>query len=165
VKKFIRLCSLLSVSAALICNFGMANAADWPNKPMRFVVFSGVGGSADRTARAMASFSSDQLGQPVIVTNKKGGGHQLGANYLLGSKPDGYTVGFTAISPYIATSIIVGEAKYSLDDFAFINAQWTDWDVIAVNKDTPYKNLPDLMNAVSFRRKVIKKIALGNRFL
>jgi putative tricarboxylic transport membrane protein len=153
---FAKAVSVFLVSIAMMLSCNISNADDWPSKPMRFVVFSGVGGSADRTARAMSSFLPDQLGQPVIVTNKKGGGHQLGANYLLNSDHDGHTVGFTAISPYIATSIIVGKAKYTLDDFAFVNAQWTDWDVIAVNKDTPFKSLPDLMNAIKQNPKKVK---------
>ncbi|MCP5150452.1 MAG: tripartite tricarboxylate transporter substrate binding protein [Ectothiorhodospiraceae bacterium] len=135
---------------------GVAAADDWPTGPIRFVVFSGVGGSADRTARAMSTFFPEALGQPVVVINKKGANNQLGANYLLAQPPDGNHVGFTAISPYIATSIIVGGAKYTLDDFAFVNGQWTDWDIIAVNKDTPYQSLPELLEAIKANPKKVR---------
>ncbi|UCE32731.1 MAG: tripartite tricarboxylate transporter substrate binding protein [Burkholderiales bacterium] len=135
---------------------GPAAAADYPERPVRLVVFSGIGGSADRTARAMSTFLPDALGAPVVVVNKKGAGSRIGAEYMLAQPSDGYTVGFSAISPYLATTILVGGAKYSLDDFAFINGQWTDWDIVAVNKDTPYKTLPELLEAIRTKPKQVK---------
>lgn len=125
-----------------------AVAAEWPERPITFVVGFGIGGSADRTARGLSTFIADELGQPVKVVNKPGAGGQLAATYVLGLPADGYTVFATAMSPYLANSIIHGGAKYSLDDFAFINAQWSDWDIILMSKDRPFKTLVEFLNAV-----------------
>lgn len=125
-----------------------AAAADWPDRPVTMVVGFGVGGSADRSARAVSSFLPDHLGVPVRVVNRPGAGSQLAATYLLSQPADGYTVFFSSISPYLGTSMLLGNAKYKLDDFAFLNGQWTDWDLLAINKNLPYKTLPDLLMAI-----------------
>jgi tripartite-type tricarboxylate transporter receptor subunit TctC len=129
-------------------------AADWPERPVTFVVGFGVAGSADRTARGLATFMADELGQPIKVVNMPGAGSQLAATFVLNQPADGYTVLATSISPYLANSIIQGGAKYTLDDFAYINGQWSDWDIILMNKDRPYKTLVEFLEAV---RKEPKK--------
>jgi tripartite-type tricarboxylate transporter receptor subunit TctC len=137
----------LSVGA-LPASTSTAAAADWPERPVTFVVGFGVAGSADRTARGLATFMADELGQPIKVVNMPGAGSQLAATFVLNQPADGYTVLATSISPYLANSIIQGGAKYKLDDFAYINGQWSDWDIILVNKDRPYKTLVEFLEAV-----------------
>src|SRR5690606_33295906 len=61
---------------------------------------------------------------------------------------DGYTLLATSISPYLANSIINTGASYTLEDFAFINGQWSDWDIIALNKDKEFQSLAEFMAAV-----------------
>lgn len=132
-----------------------AFAADYPSKPITLVVGFGVGGSADRMTRATSSFLSDSLDVPVKVVNKKGAGTMLGANYVLRQPADGYTIFASTFAPYMSNSIILGGAKYKIEDFAFINGQWFDFDLIAVNKDTPYKSLAEIMNAIKENPKKI----------
>jgi len=132
-----------------------AVAADaWPDRPLTFVVGFGVAGSADRTARGLASFMADELGQPIKVINKPGAGSQLAATYVRNQADDGYTILATSVSPYLADSIIHGGASYKMTDFAYINSQWNDWDIILLNKDRPYKTLAEFIEAV---RKEPKK--------
>lgn len=133
---------------------GGVAADQWPDRPVTFVVGFGVAGSADRTARGLATFMADELGQPIKVVNMPGAGSQLAATFVLNQPADGYTVLATSISPYLANSIIQGGAKYKLDDFAYINGQWSDWDIILMNKDRPYKTLAEFLEAV---RKEPKK--------
>jgi tripartite-type tricarboxylate transporter receptor subunit TctC len=141
--------SILALSAAaLAVPASPAPAAEWPERPVTFVVGFGVAGSADRTARGLASFMADELGQPIKVVNMPGAGSQLAATFVLNQPADGYTVMATAISPYLANSIIQGGAKYTLDDFAYINGQWSDWDIVLLNKDRPYKTLAEFLDAV-----------------
>jgi putative tricarboxylic transport membrane protein len=125
-----------------------ATAQDYPSRPVTLVVGFGVGGSADRTARALAQFLPDELGQPVTVVNREGAGGQLAATYVLSQPADGYTLLATSISPYLANSIIHTGASYTLDDFAFVNGQWSDWDVIALNKDREFQTLAEFMESV-----------------
>ncbi len=125
-----------------------AQADNWPERPITFVVGFGVGGSADRTARALAQFMSDEIGQPITVVNREGAGGQLAATYVLAQPSDGYTLLATAISPYLANSIVHTNANYSMDDFAFINGQWSDWDVIAASKNSGLTTLAEAIDAI-----------------
>lgn len=140
----------IGIAALIMSASGAQQAAaeSWPERPLTMVVGFGVGGSADRAARAVASFLPDELGQPISVVNRPGAGSQLAATFLLSRPDDGYTLFYSAISPYLATSVLAGNADYSLDDFAFINSQWTDWDMLAVHADTPYQSLAELLEAI-----------------
>ncbi|MGP9700399.1 hypothetical protein [Halomonas sp. AOP29-A2-28] len=46
----------------------------WPTQKITFVVALGPGGSADRTARALAQRLQEDLGTPISVVNQNGGG-------------------------------------------------------------------------------------------
>ncbi|MCG8542852.1 MAG: tripartite tricarboxylate transporter substrate binding protein [Alphaproteobacteria bacterium] len=156
-------CAMVVLAGAVVANIASSQAAEWPERPITVVVGFGVGGSADRTARAVASFLPDHLGVPVRVVNRPGAGSQLGATYVLSQPADGNTVFFSAISPYLGTSVLLGNAKYTLDDFAFVNGQWTDWDLIAANKNTPYKTLAELLTAIKENpRKVKVSLTFGS---
>ena len=45
-------------------------------------------------------------------------------------------------------NILVSGARYKLDDFTFVNAQWTDYSIMVVPKDRPYKTFKDLIDAI-----------------
>lgn len=128
----------------------------WPAKPITVVVGFGVGGSADRVSRAMASFLPDELGQPVLVVNKKGAGSQLAATYVLQQPSDCNTIFGSALSPFLQQTILKGGAQYSLDDFAFLNGQWFDYDLMFTGKDSPYTSFKDLFEAVKAHPKKVK---------
>lgn len=145
MKKLIQ--KLVLFCATLLVLVPAAQAA-YPEKPVTLVVGFGVGGSADRMTRSMSSFLSDKLDQAVRVVNKKGAGTLLAANYVLKAPADGYTVFASTFAPYMSNTIIHGGAKYKIDDFAFINAQWFDFDLIATNKDKPYGSLAELLTAI-----------------
>lgn len=142
--------ALMLSAAASIAVPSQVAAQDqsWPERPITFVVGFGVGGSADRTARALAQFMTDEIGQPITVANRDGAGGQLAATYVLAQPSDGYTLLATAISPYIASSILNTGADYTLDDFAFINGQWSDHDLIAASKESGFETMGDLVSAI-----------------
>jgi tripartite-type tricarboxylate transporter receptor subunit TctC len=131
-------------------------ADNYPKKPVNFVVGFGVGGSADRMTRAMSSFVSEELGQPVKVINKKGAGTQIAANYVLNRPDDGYTVFASTFAPYLPNTILKGNASYTVNDFSYMNFQWFDYELIAVNKDTEYKDLASLVTAIKEKPKAVK---------
>ncbi len=146
---------LIGLLLALLPGLNHA-ASDYPNQPIVFVVAFGVGGSADRMTRAMSSYIGDELGQPVQVINKKGAGTLLGANYILGKEHDGYTVLASAFSPYLSNTILSGNADYTISDFAYLNFQWFDEDLIALYKHSKYKDLPGLLRAIRDNPKAVR---------
>ncbi len=128
---------------------GTAKAqAAWPVRPITFICGFGPGGSADRTARGIAQFLAPELGQPITVVNRPGAGGQVAAAFVRAQPDDGYTMLATAMSPYLQTSIIHTRAPYTLDDFAFVNAQWSDWELIAAKRDIGVDSLAALMASI-----------------
>ena len=88
--------ALLSTTAPLV---SWADTAQWPHKPIRIVVSYPGGGVSDVVARALGEKLAVQLSTPIVVENKAGAGGAIGLDTVAKSAPDGYTIGFSAISP------------------------------------------------------------------
>ncbi len=69
-----------------------ALAADYPTRPVKWIVSYPPGGTTDVLARIMAGWLTEKLGQPFIIENKPGGGNNMGTDMALKSAPDGYTL-------------------------------------------------------------------------
>ncbi|RXJ82555.1 tripartite tricarboxylate transporter substrate binding protein [Arcobacter sp. F2176] len=151
-----------AIKSALIFVLGISlftinlQADEYPNKPINFVVGFGIGGSADRMTRSMSTFLSDELNTPIKVFNKKGASTQIAANYVLKKPADGYTIFASTFSPFLANSILTGGAKFKISDFDFINVQWLDFELFAVNKDSKYNNMVEILNAIKNHPKTVK---------
>lgn len=95
----------LIASAALLCAglpllaAAPVQAQDYPAKPIRIIVAYPTGGISDNVARALGEKLSAQLGQPVVVENRAGAGGSIGMDAVAKSAPDGYTLGFSSVSP------------------------------------------------------------------
>lgn len=64
----------------------------FPTKPIKVLIPFAAGGAVDTMIRAMGPELQAQLGQPIVVENKPGGGAQIAAASLMQSPADGYTV-------------------------------------------------------------------------
>ncbi len=78
----------------------LAQQPAWPAaKPIRILVAYPAGGISDSVSRALAEKLAAQLGTPVVVENRAGAGGSVGMDAVAKAAPDGYTLGFSAISP------------------------------------------------------------------
>ncbi len=148
IHKFKKILVALSIGAASLST--AAHAEDeWPKKQITFVIALGPGGSADRTARLVAQKMQEELGVPIRAINQQGGGGHVGHTYFMNMPKDGSFFLFTSIHPYISSAILNKGATYKLEDFAFINGQWTDTDLFALNAKLPFNTMDEFMTAVA----------------
>jgi tripartite-type tricarboxylate transporter receptor subunit TctC len=101
--QYLTIFRVAAFAALLAC--GSAMAQTWPTKTISIIVPFATGGTTDALARAVGQELSKSLGQPVIVENKPGAGATIGADYVVKSKPDGYTLLVGAVHHTIATSV------------------------------------------------------------
>jgi len=122
------------------------STSDYPNKPITLVVPFAPGTLTDILARILANKMAESLGQPVIAENKAGADGNIGANFLLASQPNGYTllVGPTSIGAINVT--LHKNAKYDPQrDFVAITNIATVTNVLVIGPHVAAKTLPELL--------------------
>lgn len=103
---------LLACVAACSAGAQAQVQAPYPSKPIRLVVPFPAGGAVDNFARTIQPELSAQLGQPVIIINKPGGGSQIAAADILSSPADGYTVFVAQIGDYTVNPVLYKRSNY-----------------------------------------------------
>ena len=83
--------AVLALAAFALHGASLAQGT-FPDRPIKFVVPYGPGGTVDPTARALAERASQILGQPVVVENKPGAAGSIGTDFVVRAPADGYTV-------------------------------------------------------------------------
>lgn len=141
--RFICGLALLFLSLSVFSN--VSSAADYPTKSIQVVVTFAPGGGADITARIITPKVSALLGQPVVVTNKTGGGGTIGTYAVLAAPPDGYTIIVTAPPQLAAPLTTKGVTFNLLKDFAMINLSVTSPSLVVVRKESPLMTLEELI--------------------
>ena len=133
------------VAAALAVGFfGGSAFAAWPEKPIQIVIpWPATNDPSTLVATAIAPVMSRDLGVPVKVVNKPGGGAVLATAELAGSRPDGYTVGLISIGPMI-TQVLRGKTPYKNQDLRPLGLVWSSPFTLAARADAPYDNLTEL---------------------
>src|SRR3954467_8218422 len=97
----LRFCGLLLLAAP------HGALADYPERPIRFVVPQAAGSATDNIARLIAPELARQLGQPVVVDNRPGGALTIGIDAVAKSAPDGYTIGMGPVGALAITRHMV----------------------------------------------------------
>ena len=100
---------LISSAAALGHGLAVAQTPAWPSRPLRIVIAYPPGGSTDVAGRLLAQQLGTRLGQQVVVENRAGAGGTLGANSVVRSDADGYTL-LLAASPEVSIAPITMKA-------------------------------------------------------
>ncbi|MFH1757448.1 MAG: tripartite tricarboxylate transporter substrate binding protein [Pseudomonadota bacterium] len=132
----------------------------YPVDKLTIVVPYPTGGTTDRLARARTPALSKQLGVPVTIANREGGGSIVGIKAHLKNDPaDGSFIVYQ-IQPYLSGGIIKGAWK--LSDFDYLGLDYWSPQSIWVRKDSKYKTLEQLFEAIKTDPKKIKHAYLPN---
>ena len=126
-----------------------AQAEDYPVNRLTIVVPFNPGGSADRMARAVASFLPEELGGiPVTVVNRPGGSGTLGHTWFLQQPDDGSFAMVSPANPYLISNVLRSDGRLDWDAFHFVNGQWQDYYVLFVNNEQPFQTADELMDYI-----------------
>lgn len=136
--------SALLLSCGMI---SMANSAAYPDKPIRFVVGFGTGGSVDLIARLFAQRLTENLGQQVVVDNRPGAGGNLAAELVARSAPDGYTLYISAPSLVVNASLYRKIAYDPLRDFAPVTLLAAVQNVLVTHPGFAAKSVKEVIAA------------------
>jgi len=133
------------LAAACLIGAG-AHAQGYPERPVRLLVPFAAGGTTDLVARIVADGLSRELGQPVVVENRGGGGGAIGAEALTKAAPDGYTIGVATVSTMATNPATNAQTPYDpLKDFTPITNLVNVPNVLTVNPNTPAKTLKEFI--------------------
>ncbi|OZI32089.1 ABC transporter substrate-binding protein [Bordetella genomosp. 10] len=137
---------IAAISMGLILSAPAARA-EWPDKPIRFIVNAAAGGAADGTARVLAEGLSKRLGQPIIIDNKPGASGVIGLDTVAKAPPDGYTIGNANLATYTVTALTAKSLPYDPEkDFTPIAKQWTQPNLLGVTPKLPVKTVAELVS-------------------
>src|SRR5580704_14446226 len=91
--------------ASLAAGTAPSSAADYPNRPVHWLIGFAAGGPVDIVARIMSQWLSEHFGQQFVVENRGGSGGNIAAAAAINSPPDGYTLLFVGSSNAISASL------------------------------------------------------------
>ena len=119
--------------------------AEYPEKPISYIIPFGPGGESDITARHQQPFFKEKFGQDVVISYKPGGGGAVGWAQLNSIKGDGYTIMGTNL-PHIIVKPLQKDVGFKTDDITNVYMFHYTPDALVVTKDSPFKTLQDLID-------------------
>jgi len=125
-----------------------AQAADYPERDVTYVIPYNPGGESDVTARMQQKFFKELTGHNLIILNKPGAGGATAWAQLNGFKADGYTIMGTIV-PHIILQPAMKEVGYQTEDITNVFFFHYTPDAIIVNAESEFKTLQDLVDFAS----------------
>ncbi|MHA7602299.1 Bug family tripartite tricarboxylate transporter substrate binding protein [Alicycliphilus sp. T452] len=122
-----------------------AGAQAFPSKPIVLINPYAVGGPADQLARVLAKGMGDQLGQPVVVESKAGGGAAIGAAFVAKAPADGYTLLLGTSAAHVVTPTATKVTYDGIKDFDFLGIVANVPNVLTVHPSVEAKTLPEFI--------------------
>lgn len=133
--------------ASIACASSALAQQTYPSKPIKIIVPFSAGGGGDLIARKVGTRLAERTGVSVVVENRAGASGNIGAELVVKSPPDGYTVMSTSSTFGIQAALA---AKLSYDPFGDLTpliAVTRTTSIILVNAASPIRTLRDLSEA------------------
>jgi tripartite-type tricarboxylate transporter receptor subunit TctC len=134
---------ILGIVAALAA---AGAAAEFPERPIRFIVPQAAGSATDNIARLIAPELAKKLGQPLVVDNRPGGALTIGIDAVAKSAPDGYTIGMGPVGALAITRHMVAKLPYDIErDLQPVALIATGYMLLAVSPQLPVHSVRELI--------------------
>jgi tripartite-type tricarboxylate transporter receptor subunit TctC len=134
---------------ACLCAGTAALAQPYPSKPITIVVTAAAGGVSDVLARAIGQRLSDAWGQSVVIENRGGGAHMLGAQSVARAVPDGHMLMLAEAGTFVLNPSLYPKEKLTYDvnkDFALITGLAKINQALIANPSLPATNVRELID-------------------
>ena len=147
MKPCVNFARLFAVGLTILtfAGIGDAGAADYPTRPVRWIVPYPPGGGTDITARIIGQWLSERLGQQFVIENKPGAGNNLGTDAMISAAPDGYTVLLTNPANAINTTLYAKLSFNFLRDIAPVAGIMRVPNVMEVHPSVPAKTVAEFI--------------------
>jgi len=134
---------IVAITLATLLMAASPGMCKWPTKQLNIVVPFSPGGTTDRIARALGPFLEKELGVPVVLVNRKGGGGVVGTKSHLKNDPaDGSFIVYS-IQPYLSGAVFKGAFK--IDDLDYFGLNYFSPQGLWVNAKSDYNTAKDLL--------------------
>ena len=137
-------------------------AADYPNRPVRWLIGFAAGGPVDIVARIMSQWLSERLGQQFVVENRAGSGGNLAAAAGIAAAPDGYTLLFVAPNNAISTSLYKKLPFDFIRDTVPVASIMQLTNMLVVSNAMPVKTVQELIDYCRANPGKISYASSGN---
>src|SRR5215510_11140013 len=134
------------LAALALWAIATAALAQYPDRPIRFIVPQAAGSATDTVARILAPELAKELGQQVVVDNRPGGALTIGIDLVAKSPPDGYTIGMGPIGAMAITRHMVAKLPYDIErDLQPIAIVARGHLLLAVSPSLPVNSVQELI--------------------
>lgn len=132
--------------SVLMIGCGKGKEATYPNRPITISTGYNAGSVTDMGIRLLAPYLEKELGQPIIIVNKPGGGGWVAWSELAAAKPDGYSLTVVNV-PNFHTGYLNPQTKknFSVDNYTFLANHISDPSAISVRTDSKFKSVKEIV--------------------
>ncbi|MGY4305098.1 tripartite-type tricarboxylate transporter receptor subunit TctC [Bradyrhizobium sp. USDA 4369] len=157
-----RALGLLASAVPSVAAVRFASAAEYPTRPVRFVVGYPPGGATDILARLIGQRLSETLGQQFVVENKPGAGNNIGTESVVNAAADGYTVLLVNPANYINASLYTNLKFNFVRDIAPVASFNRVPNVMTVSNDIKAKTVAEFIAYLKENPGKVNMASSGN---
>jgi putative tricarboxylic transport membrane protein len=144
MRKYTRI--LVPALAFAIALAGLAQAAEYPRKPINVLIGFAPGGGSDVMLSMVRPLLERNLKTTLVPVYKPGAGSDIALTELATSKPDGYTT-VISCTPQVPINPVVRQTQYKISDLVLAANVVTDPGIFVVRAESPYKTVADFAKA------------------
>src|ERR1700755_3359394 len=153
---------LIAMGLSAIASIGTASAADYPTRPVKWVVGYPPGGATDIIARLIGQRLSERLAKQFVIENKPGAGNNIATEAVINAEPDGYTVLLVNPANYVNATLYANLKFNFARDIAPIAAFNRVPNVMTVAKDVEAKTVAEFIAYAKANPGKVNMASSGN---